>query len=317
MVDYLDVTFNLNDGTYQPYRKENDETIYINAKSNHPPNIIKQLPISVEDRLRNLSSNKKVFEQAVPYYKDALERSGFTHKFEYKKKETPKQSRQRSRKIIWFNPPFSKSVSTNVAKDFLKLVDKHFSRNQKLKKIFNRDKLKVSYSCMRNIGSKVTGHNRKILNADTEKEERKCNCPRNAECPLDGHCLAKNTIYSGKITSDLPNYGSKEYIGLSAPEWKKRLANHKSSFSNRKLENSTEISKEIWRIKDQGGSYNVKWSIVQQAPAYNPASKRCHLCITETLCINSDRKLLNTRNELVKKCRHQNKYALMTKDTLD
>ena len=54
VVDYLDATFSLNDGSYKPYKKPNDETLYIHAKSNHPPNIIKQLPISVENRLRNL-----------------------------------------------------------------------------------------------------------------------------------------------------------------------------------------------------------------------------------------------------------------------
>ena len=58
IVDYLDVTLNLNNGSYKPYRKPNDELSYINAKSNHPPNIIKQLPISVESRLRELSSSK-------------------------------------------------------------------------------------------------------------------------------------------------------------------------------------------------------------------------------------------------------------------
>ena len=39
----------LNDGTYKPYRKPNDETLYVHAKSNHPPNIIKQIPISIEN----------------------------------------------------------------------------------------------------------------------------------------------------------------------------------------------------------------------------------------------------------------------------
>ena len=36
IVDYLDVSFNLNDGTYRPYRKPNDNTTYVHKESNHP-----------------------------------------------------------------------------------------------------------------------------------------------------------------------------------------------------------------------------------------------------------------------------------------
>ena len=42
--NFLDVTLNLKDGTYYPYRKPNNETLYINTNSNHPPTIIKHLP---------------------------------------------------------------------------------------------------------------------------------------------------------------------------------------------------------------------------------------------------------------------------------
>ena len=37
IVDYLDVTLNLNEGTYRPFHKPNEETIYIHIKSDHPP----------------------------------------------------------------------------------------------------------------------------------------------------------------------------------------------------------------------------------------------------------------------------------------
>ena len=45
-VNFLDVTFNLCTGKYQPYKKPNDTPTYINVNSNHPPNIIKALPNS-------------------------------------------------------------------------------------------------------------------------------------------------------------------------------------------------------------------------------------------------------------------------------
>ena len=318
VVDYLDVTLDLNNGTHKPYRKPNDETLYIDAKSNHPPNIIKQLPISVEDRLRCLSSSKRIFNEAAQHYQGALEKCGFTHKLEYEKNKSGSASRNRSRKIIWFNPPFSKSVSTNVAKEFLKLVDKHFGNNDKFKKIFNRQNLKVSYSCMRSMKSVVTSHNRKILTEQTSQEERKCNCAADATCPMDGYCLAKNVIYSGKVTSSLQNYGTKEYTGISEPEWKKRFGNHNRDFRDRKYETSTTLSKEIWKIKDAGGTFSINWSIVGHAPAFTPAAGKCNLCLAEALHINENANtLINTRSELVKKCRHRNKYSLIQKDSKD
>ena len=50
IVNYLDVTLNLNDGSYRPYKKPNDET-NIHVNSDHPPSILKQLPVSIEKRL--------------------------------------------------------------------------------------------------------------------------------------------------------------------------------------------------------------------------------------------------------------------------
>ena len=44
-VNFLDVTFNLTEERYQPYRKPNNEPIYIDSRSNHPPAIIRQLQI--------------------------------------------------------------------------------------------------------------------------------------------------------------------------------------------------------------------------------------------------------------------------------
>ena len=37
IVNYLDVTFNLKDGTFRPYYKPDDQIQYIHTDSNHPP----------------------------------------------------------------------------------------------------------------------------------------------------------------------------------------------------------------------------------------------------------------------------------------
>ena len=50
-VNLLDNTLNLTNGSYQPYRKPSNDPLYINSNSNHPPSIIKQLPISINKRL--------------------------------------------------------------------------------------------------------------------------------------------------------------------------------------------------------------------------------------------------------------------------
>ena len=77
VVNYLDVTFNLNDGSYRPYRKPNDETHYIHIQSDHQPSITKQLPRSIENRLSQLSSSKDIFYQTAPYYEQRLASCGY------------------------------------------------------------------------------------------------------------------------------------------------------------------------------------------------------------------------------------------------
>ena len=44
IVNYLDVTLDLSNGKFYPYRKPENPSLYINAQSNHRPSIIKHLP---------------------------------------------------------------------------------------------------------------------------------------------------------------------------------------------------------------------------------------------------------------------------------
>ena len=130
IVDYLDLTLNLIDGSHRPFHKPNDETLYINANSNHPPCIIKQTPIAIENRLRLLSSSEKIFNEAAPHYQNALEKSGYSYKLSYKRPTTQDKNnstsrRNRKRQIIWFNPPYNKDVTTNIGKYFLNFIHSH------------------------------------------------------------------------------------------------------------------------------------------------------------------------------------------------
>ena len=128
IVNYLDVTFNLSNATYPPFCKPNNEIAYIHKESNHPPSILRQIPLSIESRLSKHSSNEKIFKESTQIYQEALKKSGYNHQLTYQKSinNKNKDTNRRKRKIIWFNPTRSKNVSTKVGNQFLKLINEHF-----------------------------------------------------------------------------------------------------------------------------------------------------------------------------------------------
>ena len=60
--NFLDITFDRANDTYKPYRKPNDEPLYINNSSNHPPSILRELPNSINKRINTLSCDKGTFD---------------------------------------------------------------------------------------------------------------------------------------------------------------------------------------------------------------------------------------------------------------
>ena len=83
IVNYLDVTLNLNDGSFRPCDKSDDIIQYINKEFNHPPNLIKHLPASIEKRLSNNSFDEKIFQESAIYYEDTLNKAGYLDKVVY------------------------------------------------------------------------------------------------------------------------------------------------------------------------------------------------------------------------------------------
>ena len=47
------------------------------------------------------------------------------------------ERRNTGRTIIWYNPPFSKNVKTNIAKQFLHSLDKNYGRNHNITRSSN------------------------------------------------------------------------------------------------------------------------------------------------------------------------------------
>ena len=146
IVNYLNVTLNLNDGSYRPYKKPNEETNFIHVNSEHPSSILKQLPKSIEKRLSSLSSSKEIFEETAPYYEQHVSNCGYKEKLNYRDPTLQNliTKRKRQRNILWFNPPYSKTVKTKIGKFFLQLIKKHFPKEHKFHKIFNKNTLKLS-----------------------------------------------------------------------------------------------------------------------------------------------------------------------------
>ena len=138
--------------------------------------------------------------------------------------------RNRQRNIIWFNPPFSRAVSTNVGKRFLQLLRHHFPPSNKLHKIFNKNTVKVRYCCTQNVASIIKSHNKKLINTSI-KNTLPCNCRKKHECPLDGKCRAENIVY--KCVASVHGYPNKVYLGTAEGDFKQRFCNHRMSLTMR------------------------------------------------------------------------------------
>ena len=255
ITDFLDVTLNLSTKKYTSYRKPNDRPMYmyIHKRSNHPPTIIKNLPASISRRLTDISSDEQAFSDASPLYANALKESGYSEGLQYlahRKTEVKDSKRKRQRKVIWFNPPCSRNVKTNIGGNFLRLVDKYFLKGSTLHKIFNRNNLKVSYSCMQNLATVISQHNNKVRRNQQQGrsdrgEARKCNCRIKDQCPLEGECLTNNVVHKAVVTS---GNNRKIYTGLTANSFKQRYYNHQQSMRHKEYETSTTLSKYIWTL---------------------------------------------------------------------
>ena len=76
-VNFFNVTFNLRNGSYQTYKKPNNELKCINVLSNQPPQILKQLTPTISNKLSKNSSSELISNESIHQYEDTLSKSGF------------------------------------------------------------------------------------------------------------------------------------------------------------------------------------------------------------------------------------------------
>ena len=175
--------------------------MYFNTSSNYPPKIIKNLPTLTAKRLSKYWLSVKIFNFAKVEYENNLENSWYhSINLNHTKTRKIKPKNNRSQSIIWFNPLYSQSVITNVAKCFLKLLDHHFPKSNKLHKVFNRNTVKVTYSCTENISSIINSHTKKLMK-NNAANTKPCNCRTKSTYPLNDQCQTQDIVYKCTVSA--------------------------------------------------------------------------------------------------------------------
>ena len=163
-------------------------------------------------------------------------------------------------------------------------------KRSQIRQIFNRNTIKICYSCMNNTKQIIDNHNKHILNSskhndDTAdktntKDTKNCHCQQKNTRPLNGNCHQSPLIYQATITRK-DNSTTETYIRLTENDFKTRYRNHTTSFQHTKHRNSTELSKHIWTLKENNIDHFILWHILSSRSPYNSTSKRCNLCLKE------------------------------------
>ena len=129
----------------------------------------------------------------------------------------------------------------------LYLSDGVLVKNNPQHKIFNRNTVKLSYSCMPSMEKLITAKNQSILKREVRTSsatDNACNYRQPNACPVDGKCLSEGIVYHAIVTRE-DNSEENSYVGLTEGKFKTRYAKHNTSFRHDKYRNSTELSKHI------------------------------------------------------------------------
>ena len=74
----------------------------------------------------------------------------------------------------------------------------------------------------------------------------------------------------------------KKYFRISETPFKDCYNNHTRDFRHKEYVNSTELSKYIWKLKDEGETSSITWNIMSVVN-YHPRGGLYRLCLTEKL----------------------------------
>ena len=98
VVSVLDIEFNLLNGTFKPYRKSNNDPIYVHNDPKHPLQVLKELPKAIGKQLSIISSSKWMFGSSKIEYEDPLKTRGYKEGLVYETMSVDKND-QNEKKI--------------------------------------------------------------------------------------------------------------------------------------------------------------------------------------------------------------------------
>ena len=189
------------------------------------------------------------------------------------------------------------------------MVKKHFPRNNSFYKIFNKNTIKISYSCTRNIISITASRNKSVL--PPKAKEYGCNRRNKESCPLQDQYLTPTVIYKTTVINNSEDE-KRVYFSASDTTFQERHRNHTRDFNHERYSECTELSKYIWKLKRNKKIPSNEWRIVRKVFS-DAISNYCLLCLKEKYFVINyphDDILLNKRSGLIGKCRHENKNLL-------
>ena len=82
---------------------------------------------------------------------------------------------------------------------FLGLLENHFPKNHRFHKIFNKNSVKVSYSCTKSMKTISNNHNKNIPGMKPSIKTSTCNCSNKEACALNGQCEIGEVVYECTI----------------------------------------------------------------------------------------------------------------------
>ena len=122
---------------------------------------------------QTLSEGQKVKPPTPLPYTEAPQKNGYNTNLPFdvtctNKINEKKKTKRESGKLPGSTP--FQHLCGHVAKTFLTLIGKHFPKDKGLSKIFNRNTIKVSNSCLPNVKQTISNKNNRLLQLHRMKE---------------------------------------------------------------------------------------------------------------------------------------------------